>query len=234
MPGQPYKTNRYSMHDKSIDNAVSAFNKDKAKYSGASPDQAKSIPNLSADLVKAWLIQETGGGDARSLAAWKVDPGQVNVPGDWTPAKASLGLKEPKHRNEGTAEKNIMAAIGFLTRKGFSRSGSAPAPKATFGGWATALLRYNGRNVLTSNGKSYSENYSNQIMNRSKDMSKATPIDLPRPVSAHHPAAQHHAPAHHAPAHHTPAHHAPAHHVPAHHAPAHHTQPLHPIGHRKH
>ena len=51
MPGQPYKTNRYSMHDKAIDNAVSAFNKNKAKYSGASPDQAKSIPRVNTTGV---------------------------------------------------------------------------------------------------------------------------------------------------------------------------------------
>ncbi len=40
------------------------------------------------------MIQETGGADSRSQAAWKVDPLQVNVLGDWGEEKKFLGLKK--------------------------------------------------------------------------------------------------------------------------------------------
>ena len=117
------------------------------------------------------MIEETGGRDARSLAAWDVDPQQVNVPGDWSDAKSSLGIKKPSKRNEGTAEQNIRAAIRFLTRKGFGVSGqpASKRPTGKFDDWQTALKRYNGRSDEMVDGKSYSETYAEHIVARAKD-----------------------------------------------------------------
>lgn len=134
-------------------------------------------------MVKSWVIQETGGNDARSLAAWKIDPAQVNVPGDWSSYKQSTGLTAPTKRNEGTVDQNLKAAIIWLARKGFGKSGQPPQNRqgASFDGWQKALERYNGRSVKTTNGKAYSVNYAQQIINRANKPTKQHFIQLPKP-----------------------------------------------------
>ncbi|MCQ8895148.1 hypothetical protein NQT62_01690 [Limnobacter humi] len=126
-------------------------------------------------------LQESGGGDARSLAAWEVDPIQVNVPGDWNDKKLELGLKKPLIRNEGDLETNLKAGIALLCRKGFGKSGQSPSnrPDATFDGWATALQRYNGRTDIRKNGKTYSQNYADTIVERSQTTERHIAIELP-------------------------------------------------------
>lgn len=178
-----FEDDRYQEHDALIEQLVSEYNSDPAAFIGATEDQVADMPPLDPALVKAWLIQESGGNDERSRAAWAVDPGQVNVPGDWSDDKSSLGLTEPTARNEGDLETNIRAAIGWLARKGFGRSGQPPEnrPTGTFDGWATALERYNGRGVTTDNGLPYRENYSQRIRDRASDPSQHQPISLPQP-----------------------------------------------------
>lgn len=166
-----FEDDRYQEHDALIVRCVDEFNRARADWAGATAAQGKKIPALTAALVKSHMIEETGGRDARSLAAWDVDPQQVNVPGDWSEAKSLLGLKKPSKRNEGTAEQNIRAAIRFLTRKGFGVSGqpASKRPAGKFDDWQTALKRYNGRSDEMVDGKSYSETYAEHIVARAKD-----------------------------------------------------------------
>lgn len=142
-----------------------------------------SLPDLTEELVKSWIIQETGGNDTRSLAAWKVDPAQVNVPGDWSGFKQSAGLTAPIKRNEGTIDQNLKAAIIWLARKGFGKSGQPPQNRqgASFDGWQKALEHYNGRTVITANGKAYSVNYAQRIIDRANNPGTQYFIQLPKP-----------------------------------------------------
>lgn len=166
-----FEDDRYQEHDALIVRCVDDFNRNRADWAGATAKQAKGIPLLTPAIVKAHMIEETGGRDAKSLAAWESDPQQVNVPGDWSDAKAALGLKKPTRRNEGSVEGNIRAAIRFLTRKGFGVSGqpAAKRPTGTFDSWQIALRRYNGRNDEMVDGKSYSETYAAHIIDRAKN-----------------------------------------------------------------
>ena len=166
-----FEDDRYQEHDALIVRCVDEFNRNRTDWAGATPAQGKKIPALTSALVKSHMIEETGGRDTRSLAAWDVDPQQVNVPGDWSDAKSSLGLTKPSKRNEGSAEQNIRAAIRFLTRKGFGVSGqpASKRPTGTFDDWQTALKRYNGRSDEMVDGKSYSETYAEHIVARAKD-----------------------------------------------------------------
>lgn len=159
---------RFQAHDDDIVDLVDTFNGDKS-WIGATPDQAKAIPDIPYDLVKSWIIQETGG----SPDAWAVDPAQVNVPGDWNDYKSSLGLTKPDHVNTGDLRTNLKAAIGYLARKGFGESGQPPSnrPDAFFEDWPTALQRYNGR----SGG--YKERYAKRITDRANDPGTYYPIE---------------------------------------------------------
>ena len=173
-----FEDDRYQEHDALIVRCVDEFNRNRAAGAGATAAQAKSIPALTTALVKSHMIEETGGRDQKSLAAWDVDPEQVNVPGDWSDAKKDLGLEKPSKRNEGTAEQNIRAAIRFLARKGFGASGQKASnrPGGKFDDWQTALKRYNGRSDAMVDGKSYSETYAAHIVERAKDPGKFVAI----------------------------------------------------------
>ena len=171
-----FENARYQQHDEVIAKYVADFNSNKAIYAGCSEEQVKEIPNLDENLLKSMMIQETGGGDKRSRAAWEKDPLQVNVPGDFGPEKLCLGLKNPKNRNEGTLEGNLKAAIMYLVRKGFGRSGKAPRATSTFDGWKDAIRRYNGRPDKV-NGKKYSELYAEKIFKRAMNPNKYEKIE---------------------------------------------------------
>ena len=165
-----YEAPRYQQHDAIIAKCVREFNRHRGAWADANRNQARTIPNITVELVKAHMIQETGGGDSRSRDAWNVDPLQVNVPGDWGDEKKLLGLKKPKRRNEGTAEQNIRAAIKYLVRKGFSKSGKPVrlVDKQEFWDWATALENYNARTVKTASGKNYCVEYADLIIKRAE------------------------------------------------------------------
>lgn len=171
---------RYQEHDTLIARMVADFNANKAKWCGGNPSQAAKIADVTAALVKAQMIEESGGNGPRSKAAWTVDPLQVNVPGDWGAEKESLGLKKPRQRNEGTVEQNVRAAIMYLSRKGFGASGqpAAARPKGFFDGWPTALRRYNGRRDRTDTDRYYSEEYSDKIVKRAANPEVFVPIEI--------------------------------------------------------
>ena len=173
-----FEDDRYQEHDALIVRCVDEFNRNRAAGAGATAAQAKGIPPLTTALVKSHMIEETGGRDQKSCAAWDVDPEQVNVPGDWSDAKKDLGITKPTKRNEGTTEQNIRAAIRFLARKGFGISGQRAAnrPSGKFDDWKTALKRYNGRSDEMVDGKSYSETYAAHIVERAKDPGKFVAI----------------------------------------------------------
>ena len=171
---------RYQKYDALILQTVAAFNADKAAWCGGSPAQAAMIPDLSPALVKSHMIEESGGDGPASLAAWAVDPLQVNVPGDWGAEKRLVGLRKPLRRNEGSPENNIRAAIMYLSRKGFGSSGkpAAARPSATFDGWLAALRRYNGRRDRTHTDRYYSDEYADKIVRRAAQPDLFVPIEI--------------------------------------------------------
>jgi len=171
---------RYQEHDALILRMTAEFNANKAAWIGGTPSQAAKTAQLSPALVKAHMIEESGGNGPASVAAWKVDPLQVNVPGDWDDAKLDLGLKKPSRRNEGAVADNVRAAIMFLSRKGFGSSGK-PArlrPAGFFDGWPTALKRYNARRDRTADGRYYSDAYSSKIVTRAENPDAFVPIEI--------------------------------------------------------
>ena len=171
---------RYQQYDALIAKMVADFNANKAKWCGGTAAQAAKVGNIAPALVKAHMIEESGGNGPRSVAAWSVDPLQVNVPGDWGPEKEALGLKKPAKRNEGTAEQNVRAAIMYLSRKGFGSSGKAASvrPNGFFDGWPVALTRYNGRRDRTDTDRFYSEEYSDKIVKRAQNPDVFVPIEI--------------------------------------------------------
>ena len=118
-----FEDDRYQVHDALILKLTADFNAHKAAWIGGTAAQAAKTASLTPAMVKAHMIEESGGNGPASLAAWRVDPLQVNVPGDWDEAKTDLGLRKPEKRNEGSLDANVRAAIMFLARKGFGKSG---------------------------------------------------------------------------------------------------------------
>ncbi len=175
-----FEDDRYQMHDALILKLTADFNANKAQWIGGTPAQAAKVGNLTPALVKSHMIEESGGNGPMSLAAWRVDPQQVNVPGDWADVKLDLGLSKPTRRNEGTLEGNVRAAIMFLARKGFGVSGQPTARRQEgfFDGWPTALQRYNARRDRTLDNRYYSEAYSDKIRSRAANPNVFVPIEI--------------------------------------------------------
>ena len=171
---------RYQKHDALIAKMTAAFNADKAGWCGGTPEQAAKIATLTPAMVKAHMIEESGGNGPRSIAAWDADPLQVNVPGDWGVEKEQVGLKKPTKRNEGNVADNVRAAIMYLARKGFSTAArpAAERPKGYFDGWTVALRRYNGRRDRTDTDRYYSDEYADKIVRRAKNPDLFVPIEI--------------------------------------------------------
>ena len=175
-----FEAPRYQQHDAIIAKCVREFNRHRGAWADANRSQARTIPNITEELVKAHMIQETGGGDRRSLSAWSGDPLQVNVPGDWSDEKKLIGLKKPRQRNEGSVERNVRAAIKYLVRKGCSKSGKPVqlVDEQQFWDWATALERYNGRMTETASGKKYCAEYADRIIERAENHDRHVGIEI--------------------------------------------------------
>lgn len=175
-----FEDERYQQHDELIARMVREFNASKSAWCGGSAGQAAKIADLTAALVKSHMIEEAGGNGPRSKAAWLVDPLQVNVPGDWGREKELVGLVKPERRNEGNVTNNVMAAIKYLSRKGFGASGrpAAERPKGYFDGWQKALQRYNGRRDRTDTDRWYSDEYADKIIRRASDPDAFVPIEI--------------------------------------------------------
>lgn len=176
-----FEDERYQEHDDKIVKFVLDFNRNKAHWAGANSEQTNRIDQLTVAQVKSQMIQESGGNDVRSRAAWTHDPLQANVPGDWSPYKKYLGLREPRKRNEGSFDKNLKAGIMLLVRKGFGVSGQPAAnkPDGIFDGWETSLERYNGRSDLTPDGRIYREVYAERILDRAGNPGSNVSINIP-------------------------------------------------------
>jgi len=174
-----YEAPRYQQHDELIIRLVQEYNADPKCWAACAEGQ-KFVHPLDPALIKAHMIEETGGNDAVSRASWAVDPLQVNVPGDWNHYKAYLGLKKPRHRNEGSRETNVRAGIKYLVRKGFGRSGQPAGnrPEATFDGWKQALERYNGRTLTTTDGRTYCAVYADKIGQRATSPQTHVPVGI--------------------------------------------------------
>ena len=175
-----FEDSRYQAHDELIVRMTADFNANKAAWCGGTGAQADKIADITPAMVKSHMIEESGGNDVRSLAAWASDPLQVNVPGDWGPEKSLLGLRRPVRRNEGELADNVRAAIMYLSRKGFGVSGrpAAERPAGFFDGWPTALRRYNGRRDRTDTDRYYSEEYSDKIVRRAANPDLFVPIEI--------------------------------------------------------
>lgn len=175
-----FEHSRFQKHDALIARYVAAFNENPALWAGATDCQALKITRLSAAQVKSHMIQESGGADARSRAAWRKDPLQANVPGDWSSYKKYVGLRRPRNRNEGSIEVNLKAGIMILVRKGFGTSGqpAANTPANRFGGWRQALERYNGRKDLTADNRPYRQVYAARILKRAAEPRVYTSIPI--------------------------------------------------------
>ena len=175
-----FEDDRYQVHDALILKLTADFNAHKAAWIGGTAAQAAKTASLTPAMVKAHMIEESGGNGPASLAAWRVDPLQVNVPGDWDEAKTDVGLRKPEKRNEGTLDANVRAAIMFLARKGFGKSGKAARlrPAGFFDGWKDALRRYNARRDQTADGRYYSDAYATKILSRAKDPDAFVPIEI--------------------------------------------------------
>ena len=173
-----FEDDRYQQHDALILKLVTEFNANRAAWAGATPGSKIEIPELKPALVKALMLEESGGNGPRSREAWARDPLQVNGPGDWDESKAALGLRRPKKRNEGTLENNLRAGIKYLVRKGFGTSGKPVAHRTGvyFDSWRTALKRYNGRKDRLHDGRSYRAAYADRILRRSKRPDRFVPI----------------------------------------------------------
>ncbi len=173
-----FEDDRYQKHDALILKLVTEFNANRAAWAGAEADAKIEIPELKPALIKAMMLEETGGNGKRSREAWEIDPLQVNVPGDWDDSKADLGLTRPKERNEGSLEANLRAGIQYLVRKGFGSSGKPIAHRSNvyFDSWRTALKRYNGRNDRLHDGRTYRNAYADRILRRAKRPDRFVPI----------------------------------------------------------
>ncbi len=176
-----YENPRYQQYDEQIRQFCEDFNKNPRAWAGATTAQCTGITSITPAQIKAHIIQETGGGDLKSRTAWKYDPLQVNVPGDWSPYKKYLGLRKPRRRNEGSASQNLKAGLMLLVRKGFGVSGQPAAnrPSGTFDGWSHALQRYNGRSDKTASGELYRVAYSKRIRSRAENPTVNVPIQIP-------------------------------------------------------
>lgn len=171
---------RYQEHDALIAAMVTDFNANKAAWCGGTAAQASKILDLTPALVKAHMIEESGGNGSTSKAAWAKDPLQVNVPGDWGVEKEKVGLVKPVRRNEGTLQNNVRAAIKYLSRKGFGVSArpAAERPEGFFDGWPRALQRYNGRRDRTDTDRYYSDEYADKIVRRAANPDLFVPIEI--------------------------------------------------------
>jgi hypothetical protein len=115
--------------DPLVDRAVGSYN----QSNGLSPRDAAY---LDSALIKAQIRVESG----TNMNAFLNDPMQVNVPGNWVPEKANLGL------TRGVAPGPVLsigAGIDGLSCKGYIHDATGAAA-VTFRGWDAAVTRYNG------------------------------------------------------------------------------------------
>ena len=83
-------------------------------------------------------------------------------------------------KTNASLDANVRAAIMFLARKGFGKSGKAAGlrPTGFFDGWPDALRRYNARRDRTADGRYYSDAYASKILSRAKDPDAFVPIEI--------------------------------------------------------
>ena len=78
-------------------------------------DNAFKYSNVTPDETKALMLSESGGGDKRSREAFKTDPMQVLVPGDFTTDKGKF--LEIKKNEPATPEKSIHLGTKWYSHK---------------------------------------------------------------------------------------------------------------------
>lgn len=146
------KNRDYNKYDYDIAAQTFLFNQD--RKDGNLPDKGlggdpSNVPELTPNTVKAVILKETLYGSITSKNG-DVDIMQVNVTGDWSDKKSSLGLTKGSTKDY---KQSISAGITWLYWKGVSISavkdekGKTTGYNATWTGgddWNTAVKRYNG------------------------------------------------------------------------------------------
>ena len=108
---------------------------------------------ISPEMMKAWQMQESGGGRPKDRAAFESDPFQVNNPGDWFPEKARiLGLAEGQAM---TPQTSAEAALKWLQYKSWVHDDSGKP--VTYKGVQQGFDSYNGGHI---------KGYGSNILNR--------------------------------------------------------------------
>lgn len=167
---------RFEELDIIIASLVVDFNNNKSTWVGCTNEQANKIDDISPLFLKSFFIQESGG----SPTAWRCDPGQANVPGDWDDEKTKLGLTKNTKSNEGDLYTNAKAALIILARKGFGASIKPTAGRretAYFNGWTVALHRYNSNPKMHGNREHY-KIYAERIIQRANNPQIYVPIEI--------------------------------------------------------
>ena len=144
-----FEASRYQVHDELIVRLVEEFNADKAKACGGTAEQAAKIEDLTPAIVKAHMIEESGGNGPRSKAAWAAED---NV-------RAAI---------------KYLSRKGFTP----SAKPASLRPNGFFDGWLKALQRYNGRRDRTDTDRYYSDEYADKIVRRAKNPDLFVPIEI--------------------------------------------------------
>jgi RHS repeat-associated protein len=125
---------------------------------------------LTPELVKAWMMEESGG----TQSAFLRDPMQVNNPGDWTDLKSEMGLAKGETMTRGIS---IAAGLGWLEYKGTAGKMDKFGEyvyTGTYRGDRNALTNYNGNIKIypQDGGVQHRYVYSNTILNNAAQMSQ--------------------------------------------------------------
>ena len=139
---------------------------------------------LSPDYLKAKAMRETGGeGDE---AAFMSDPLQIYVYGDWQKDKETrqrvTGLLPPPNPNTKPkappASYTLPGALRWLDHRRHYRA-TIKDPTVVLDDWGAAW-RYNARRKRLPNGRTFGEDYADEVMRNLSGMRKSPPRYKPR------------------------------------------------------
>lgn len=157
-------------HDQVIIREVMAFN----QRHGYRPGDRRY---LTPAYVKSVIINETGGeGSAR---AFRIDPMQIYVRGDWTDAtsprrEAVMGVPRPQGNARLTPQQNIRGGIEWIDDRRALRGDNGRVSEI-LDDWHAAW-RYNARSTpVLPNGRTFGQDYADRVMRSYNGMRKGFP-----------------------------------------------------------
>lgn len=131
---------------------------------------------LTPAYVKSVIINESGGeGDA---SAFRIDPMQVYVRGDWTDRTAPgreriMGVPRPRGDARLTPQQNVRAGLEWLDDRRALR-GDDGREAEVLDDWGAAW-RYNARSTPLPNGRTFGQDYADRVMRSLRGMQKGFP-----------------------------------------------------------